>query len=257
MFSAGWLPIRRKWALSRAFSREDADDAVAGRELAVASFGIGDSYGLYRWNGGRHGDGVQVALSAAVFAQFDLGQSNFDLLNADYNIGVPITIRFGWFSTRLRVYHQSSHLGDGFLEEEPTPEMLATLSFYSAEGILSVDAGPLRLYGGGEYLFLRTPEDLAVRVLHGGAELRPGFRIIPLGSLGGLRLVAAGDVKSSKEQDWAAAWSVRGGLEYVDGDVSGRRWSILAEFYDGPVPYGQFFREKIRFAGLGIHFGGF
>ena len=216
--------------------RARANDSLAGRDLDVVSFGIGDSFGFYRWNGGRHGDGIQVGLSAAVFAQFGFGETNFDLLNADYNVGLPITIRFGWFSTRLRVYHESSHLGDGVLAQDPTEEMLETLSYYSAEVILSADAGPLRLYAGGENVFLRTPEDLSVRVAHGGAELRPGFRIIPLGSLGGLRLVAAGDVKSSEEQEWEPAWSLRGGLEYVrgDGDASARRWSILVRVLRRP-----------------------
>jgi hypothetical protein len=94
--------------------------------------------------------------------------------------------------------------------------------------------------------------------VHGGAELRPLPRIIPLGSLGGFRFVAAGDVKSSEEQDWDPAISARTGLEYDRaGDPTGRRWGIFLEFYTGPSPYGQFFREKVRLAGLGVHFGGF
>ena len=230
-------------------------------DLDIASVGIADAFGLGRWNSGSPGDGFQIALSGGVFAQFDLGTSSFDLLNADYVVGVPITFRRGWFSTRFRVYHQSSHLGDEYLLREPPDRQdRENLSFESVEWLLSADAGVLRLYGGGEFLFMRTPDDLSQYVAHGGVELRPTPRIIPLGSLGGFRFVAASDVKASGEHDWKPAISTRAGLEYDRAggtDVSSRRWGIFAEFYTGPSPYGQFFREKVRLVGFGIHFGGF
>jgi Protein of unknown function (DUF1207) len=229
--------------------------------VTLASVGVADAFGLGRWNGGRPGDGVQLTISAGVFAQFDLGSSSYDLLNADYVVGIPLTIRSGWFSTRLRVYHQSSHLGDEYLLREP-PERRnrENLSFESLEWIVSADASALRLYGGGEYLFRRSPGDLEHYVAHAGAELRPAVRIIPLGGLGGFRFVGAGDLKASQEQDWKRSVSLRGGLEYDragDPDPPARRWSIFFEYYRGPSPYGQFFREQVRHAGVGIHFGGF
>jgi hypothetical protein len=229
--------------------------------LNVASVGIGDAFGLGRWNGGSPGDGLQFGLSAGVFAQFDLGTDSNDLLNADYVVGLPVTYRRGWFSTRVRLYHQSSHLGDEYLlREPPDRQNRENLSFEALDWLLSADIGWLRLYGGGERLFNRSPEDLGGYTAHGGVELRPSPRIIPLGSLGGFRFVAAGDVKSSEEQDWDPAISTRAGLEYDragGGDATARRWGIYAEFYTGPSPYGQFFREKVRLAGFGIHFGGF
>jgi hypothetical protein len=239
--------------------RHESGDDLADEQLDIASVGIGDAFGLGRWNGSRPGDGVQFALSAGVFAQFDLGTESYDLLNADYVVGLPITIRRGWFSTRIRVYHQSSHLGDEYLLREPPDRQdRENLTFEALEWLLSADAGPLRLYGGGEMLFRREPEDLGRFVAHGGVELRPLPRVLPLGSLGGFRFVAAGDVKSSEDQDWDPAISARAGLEYDRaGDPTGRRWGIYLEFYTGPSPYGQFFREKVRLAGLGLHFGGF
>ena len=227
--------------------------------LDIASVGIGDHFGLGRWNGGKPGDGLQFALSAGVFAQFDLGTESYDLLNADYVVGLPVTYRHGWFSTRVRLYHQSSHLGDEYLlREPPDRQNRENLSFEALDWIVSADLSVLRLYGGGEALFNRSPEDLGGYTVHGGVELRPTPRLIPLGSLGGFRFVAAADVKSSEEQDWDPAISTRAGLEYDRaGDATARRWGIFAEFYTGPSPYGQFFREKVRLAGLGIHFGGF
>jgi hypothetical protein len=233
--------------------RHESGDGLTDEELDIASAGIGDAFGLGRWNGGRPGDGIQFSITAGVFAQFDLGTPSYDMLNADYVVGLPLTMRRGWFSTRLRLYHQSSHLGDEYLLREPPDRQdHENLSFEALEWILSADGGPLRLYGGGEMLFRREPEDLGRYVAHGGVEFRPLPRIIPLGSLGGFRFVAAADVKSSEEQDWEPAISARAGLEYdrAGGDATARRWGIFAEFYTGPSPYGQFFREKVRLMGL-------
>lgn len=240
---------------------ERSDSATVSQTIDIASVGIGDAFGLGRWNGARPGDGVQLTVSASVFAQFDLGTASYDLLNADYVIGLPVTIRRGWFSTRLRVYHQSSHLGDEYLLREPADRRnRVNLSFEAVEWILSADAGPLRGYGGGEYLFHRSPDDLEHYVAHGGVELRPETRVIPLGALGGFRLVAATDLKASQEQDWKPSVSARAGLEYdraSSADRSARRWGLFFEYYKGPSPYGQFFREDVRHIGAGIHFGGF
>jgi hypothetical protein len=85
--------------------------------------------------------------------------------------------------------------------------------------------------------------------VHGGLEAR-------LGDPSGARLVAAGDVKTSEEQDWKPGWSVRGGIEFAyrrDDAHPPRLWSLLLEFYDGPSPYGQFFQEQVQYFGAGLH----
>jgi hypothetical protein len=69
----------------------------------IGSVGIGDLFGLARWGGGTRGNGVQLSLEGAVFAQFDLESESFDLLNADYLVGLPLTIRRNAFGMRLRV----------------------------------------------------------------------------------------------------------------------------------------------------------
>jgi hypothetical protein len=198
---------------------------------------------------------VQLSLEGAVFAQFDLDSPSYDLLNADYIVGVPLTMRRGAFGARFRIYHQSSHLGDEFLLR-PQDSVRVNLSFEAVEGILSVDVGALRLYGGGEYLINRSPDDLEQQVAHAGAELRPQTRLLSFGP-GQVRAIAAVDLKSSEEQDWKPSVSVRAGIEFDRrgrNDPPPRRWSILFESYTGPSPYGQFFREEIRYIGIGLHF---
>ena len=222
----------------------------------IGSAGIGDRIGIFRWNGPAVGEGVQLSLAASVHAQFDLNTASFDLINADYVVGLPITFRRGLVSARVRVYHQSSHLGDEFLLRGNIQR--ENFAFESIETIVSTDLGPLRAYGGGEYLFAGTPSNLVSLVAHGGVELRQPGGLFPSDRLGGIRLVAGLDVKSVEELDWAVAWSGRAGFEIGHRPASehgSRRWSVLGEYYDGPSPYGQFFHDNVSYYGLGLHLG--
>ncbi|HSD22542.1 MAG TPA: DUF1207 domain-containing protein [Anaeromyxobacter sp.] len=218
--------------------------------IDVGSVGIGDGFALVRIGGPAVGDGIQLGLEAAVFAQFDLDSPSDDLLNTDYLVGLPLTFRYSGFSARARLYHQSSHLGDELLLRAENEIQRENLAFESAELILSQEIGPLRLYAGGEYLFNRRPDTLDALLAHVGAEARGG-------PARGLRLVAAVDVKSSEQQEWKPGVSVRAGVEAAWWRSEGhppRVWSVLAEFYDGPSPYGQFFLESIQYFGAGLHF---
>lgn len=222
---------------------------TSAETISVASVGIGDALPLVRFGGPRAGEGLQLGIEAAVFAQFDLDALSDDLLNADYVVGLPLTYRYGGFSARARFYHQSSHLGDELLLRPDTEILRENLAFESVELLLSQELGPLRVYGGGEHLLNRRPETLDEVVVHGGAELRAGARR-------GARAVAAVDVKSTEQQEWTPAWSVRAGLEIAWWrlpDHPPRLFSFLAEYYDGPSPYGQFFVESIRYVGAGFH----
>ena len=221
----------------------------------LLSVGIGDHFAIARWNGPSPGNGFQFGLEGSVFAQFDLNTESYDLINADYLFGLPMTYRYGWFSGRARLYHQSSHLGDEFVLRSRIPR--ENFSFEASEVILSADVGPARIYGGGEYLLHVVPEELEKWVVHGGVELRQRNGSIPLGSFASARLVAAGDLKSVQDLDWEIAYSVVGGLEFTRPHEAGhaaRVWSLLGHYYQGPSPYGQFFRSDVEYYGVGLHF---
>jgi hypothetical protein len=229
-------------------------DSPLGTDMG--SIGVADRFPLMRWGGPKPGEGIQLGLDGGVFAQFDLDGESLDLINADYVVGLPLTLRFGHFSTRLRVYHQSSHLGDEFiLREEIDRE---NLSFEAVEGILSLDIANLRLYGGGEYVFEARPEEgVITQVAHGGIELRQKKSALSVGTLASVRLIAALDVKAVEVTGWEPSYSVRAGFEVGRARPTqhvARRWSVLGHFYDGRSPYGQFFREDVRYYGIGIHF---
>jgi hypothetical protein len=219
----------------------------------LGSFAIGDRFGLARWNGATPGDGFQINIEGSVFAQIDLNTESYDLINADYVLGLPMTYRLGAFSGRARLYHQSSHLGDEFVLRSRIPR--ENFSFEAAEVLLSYDVGPLRAYGGGEYLLHSIPNDLESWVLHGGVELRQKLGGLYEGRGINVRLIAAGDAKSVEDLDWETAYSAVAGFEFSrPGEHAMRRWSVLGHYYYGPAPYGQFFRSEVTYYGLGLHF---
>jgi hypothetical protein len=223
---------------------DNVDDPAS---TTIGSVGLGDRFGFLRWGGSRPGDGFQLGLFGAVFAQFDLGTPSIDLINADYLVGFPLTYRRGGTTARLRLYHQSSHLGDEYVLRDEDIQR-ENLSFESLELILSQEQGALRAYAGGERLFRREPDSLEPMLGHAGVELHTGTGVFSA--------VVGLDVKFSEQQNWTPAWSARGGIRIAPTARAGhpsRRILLLAEYYSGPSPYGQFFHDDITYAGLGIH----
>jgi hypothetical protein len=225
-------------------------DDPSGRDTNIGSVGLGDSIGVVRWNGSKPGEGVQFGVVGSIFAQFDLGTPSSDLINADYIFGLPLTMRRDGFSTRIKLYHQSSHLGDEYLLRGEDIQR-ENLSFESIELLLSQELGPLRAYAGGERILRREPDTLAAQLVHAGLEFRTG-------SAGPLRFVTAADVKATEQHDWSPATSVRVGVEVGKSASGGHPTRLIAfmlELYEGPSPYGQFFQDDIDYIGLGFHIG--
>ncbi len=214
----------------------------------IAAVGFGESFGFYRRAGKRAGDGAQLSLSGGLFAQFNLDAPSSDLINADYIIGLPLTYRRAPWSGRLRIYHQSSHLGDEFLLNAQ-PERI-NLSFESMELLISYSQERWRGYIGGEYIFHREPADLRPGGLHAGVEYRSKQ---PL--LYGGRLIGGLDLKSWEQHDWSVDASLKLGLEFGTTQPGHRRMRLIVEAYDGHAPHGQFYETEITYYGLGVYFG--
>ncbi len=225
------------------------------QNTSIAAVGFGENFGIVR-HGSNPKKGWQLGLSAAVFAQFDLESESSDLMNADYVIGVPVTWRHDDWSGRVRVYHQSSHLGDEFLLRAQ-PERI-NLSFESMEVLVAHDFGEIRIYGGGEYLFHREPSELAESLVHVGLDWQNRETTFSFSRLGVARWVAGLDVKHWQQNDWAIQLSAKAGLEFAPLNNirnSKRRWSVLMELYDGASPYGQFYHDDLRYWGIAIQLG--
>jgi Protein of unknown function (DUF1207) len=215
----------------------------------VAAVRYGESFGLLRINGDEQGDGLQFGVSGALFAQFDMEAPSSDLLNADYTVGSYMSYRRSEKSYRVRVYHQSSHLGDEYLLRTQHASRV-NLSYESLELLTSRDWGDWRGYAGGEYIARRDPETLKPGALHGGLEYRGKDYLVASG-----RFVGGVDLKSYEENQWAVDTSIKAGLEFGRPGPSGRKLRLLGEGFSGYSQHGQFYSQKSQYLGVGLYLG--
>jgi hypothetical protein len=190
----------------------------------------------------------EVGVQAGVFAIFDLDAFSKDLINADYFVALPFSYRTGDFSALLRVFHQSSHLGDEFILRT-NPQRL-NLSYEGVDAKLSYEFQDwLRVYGGAGYIFDTDPPDLHPWSIQYGAEVASPWP----DRAAGWRPIAAVDVQHREENDWSSDFSARAGIE-IDGVLASRKMQLLFEYFLGRSPNGQFFKQKIEYFGVGLHF---
>lgn len=216
--------------------------------ITTAAIGLGETFGLYRFAGRAPDDGVQVSVDGGVFALFNLDEPTRELVNADYSIGVPLTWRQGDTSARLRLYHQSSHLGDGYLQRvKPTPILL---SYEALSVLFSHERQGVRAYLGGEYRYDLQPATLKPALWQGGVEYYGTQRL-----WGGTHLIAAVDLKSTQQHHYTVDVNVQFGLESGGTSPGQRRLRVVLEGYRGYSPDGQLFSDFMTAYGIGIYLG--
>jgi hypothetical protein len=220
---------------------------VDDRQLKdVGAVSFGETFALYR---GRLGPAWwEVGIQAGVFAIFDLDAESKDLINADYLVGVPLSVRHGDWSAMLRLFHQSSHLGDEFLLRTRAERI--NLSYESVDLRASYELGDVvRLYGGGGVLFDQEGTSLDPWSVQYGIEF-----ISPWPARDRRwRPIAAADLQQREENNWAVDLSLRAGIQ-IDGVLASRNLQILLEYFRGHSPNGQFYKDRIEYLGVGAHF---
>lgn len=244
-----WLPRREifrpliadpRWPRFSAAYQYYIDDRLEH----VASANVGETFALLQYDLGRYG-AVQAGIQGGVFAIFDLASESFDLINADYFAAVPIGYRTGNLSALLRVFHQSSHLGDELLLRG-VPKRI-NLSYEAVHLLLAYDIGPsLRLYGGGGAIVRRDPHDLGRGLLQAGGEY--------VGDAWGwwiqTRPVAAFDLQLQERSDWTPSVAPAIGLQFGTGRGEQRSLRLLLEYFNGKSPNGQFYTDHIQYFAL-------
>lgn len=223
-------------------------DATFGN-VTVGAVGYGETFGLFRRSSRRSGDGLQISIAGALFAQFNMDAESHDLVNADYTIGLPVTYRKGKTSGRARLYHQSSHLGDEFLLNNLS-QTRVNYSYEAMELLVARDIQPVRVFVGGEYFVNVDPSSFHRNMFHGGIDYRGPTRILNIG-----RLVGGVDWKSFEENDWSFSTSIVGGFEFGDPGAGRRHLRLLGEAYFGHAPNGQFYEDYIEYWGAGVYLG--
>lgn len=239
-----------RWAHFSAAYRYYQNDNFDGRDIGSVSFG--ETIPFYRSNFGRSTAQWEAGLQAGVFSDFNLGASSSDLVNTDFIAALYSSVRAGQFSAFGRIYHQSSHLGDEFLLRQASSKFeRVNLSYEGADLKLSYEFPyGVRIYGGGGGLFHKEPSALKIWSAQYGIEFRSPWRL----DFASLRPIVAADIKNYDENNWSMDISARAGVEFENLQVLGRKLQILAEYYNGYSPSGQFYKEKVEYIGLGAHY---
>jgi hypothetical protein len=230
--------------------------SVASRHLSYGrepsrsgSANFGETFALYR-NAAPLAGQWEIALQAGVFSIFDMNAGSNDLVNADYTVGLLTSYRTGPFSGFIRVHHQSSHLGDEFILNSRVPVNRVNVSYEDVDLKISYDlASWFRIYGGGGVIVTGDPKELQGGTSQGGAELTSPWTFWD----GKIRPVIYSDFQAREGSNWKIASSVKAGLQFENARIGDRKIQVLAEYFGGPSPNGQFYSQNTEWFGIGIH----
>ncbi len=191
----------------------------------------------------------QVGAEVAAFVIHDFDTSSWDQINADYLFGLTMSYRKDTLSGIFRVFHFSSHVGDEYLLHNDVDRENYS---YEAVGLtLSREVRNwLRLYGGGEYRFSRSPKDLDPFAIQYGVELKCPRTY----AAGTLRPLAALDMKHVQDTDWSGQVSLMGGVKIEDPRLINHNLRLMLGYYNGHSPNGQFYRKSIQYTSLGLYY---
>ncbi len=220
---------------------------------AVVQVALGGTVPLYRGNLGHHWQ-WETGLFATDYAYFNTNAQNVDLQNNDYQVGGYTAVRHKNLSFLVRFFHQSSHLGDGYIVNNlGTTQDVSVFSYEQLSGFVSLDFFHrwFRVYTGGGYFFDTNPYDLGKIIFQYGAEFHgpamARFHDLYVSPVAGI------DFKNWAETHYSTDISARAGIQLDNGTISSPRLQFLLEFYHGHSPFGQFYTHVIQFVGIGMH----
>lgn len=220
-------------------------------KLAVLPVSIGDQFSLYQFKTVKYGH-LYFGMEACVWAIFEARAKSLSLINADYYVAFPFTYINDPFAARLRVYHQSSHLGDEYLLENeicrlnPSMEVIdLTLSYdvyphltgflgygYVMRSDDSYKVKPNNVFYGFNYFF----DYLKVCIFKG--EATPYF---------------AAFFQNNENNNWGLDGTLT--LGYQWNKPCGHKLRAFIEAHDGYEPEGQFSKKKTRYFAIKIMYG--
>ena len=216
-------------------------------DFTAAIVSYGEHFGLIRWEAAS-GKQWQVSVVGAVFAQFNMDSDSADLINADYVIGFAGTHRSGPSSWRLRLFHQSTHLGDEFLLSEEEIERV-NFSLEAIDIVGSYEWSQWRALAGGLYIIHVDPKDVDNAGLQLGTEFRGAKKVLGGNWISGI------DIQMWDQQQWNVNTSIRTGIEYGKPGSGNRRIRIMLTAYDGKIPFGQFYDIDTKAIGASVYLG--
>jgi hypothetical protein len=188
-------------------------------------------------------EGWQLDIEGAAFPRLDLEEES-DMVATDFRFGVPLTYGVGRFQTKFAFYHLSSHLGDEFLESNPS----ATRINFSRD-VLVLGAGwfftpALRGYAEAGYA---VRSDISQQwEFQFGLDYSPacpsGFRGAPFFAV---------NAHHREEVDYGGNFVAQLGWQWR-GAGSGQLFRFGAQYFNGMSEQYEFITDSESKVGLGL-----
>lgn len=213
---------------------------------------IGDQFSFYQFKINPSAK-LYLGIEACVWAIFEAKTKTLSLINADYYVAFPITYIADKFSARLRMFHQSSHLGDEFLLENPKVKRVNP----SMEGLdLSLAYEPIDRFTAfaGYSRVLRCDKSFKVKPssVYYGFNYFFDFAKIQTFHVEGIPYIATYFV-NREDNHWALDSSLAIGYQW--DKYYGRKLRIYLAGHDGYSSEGQFARHKSKYVSLNLLYG--
>lgn len=235
-------------------------DRVMGKTAAAVS--LGDEFPMFRWLDiwRWHGD-LQISIESGIWSVFDMnppkprGNTATWLMNTDFFVAIPLTYAINQWAYRLRVYHESSHLGDEFMAQNRDFERLNP-SFEAIDFFFSYQPREyFRIYGGPGLILHSDPTyRMKTGYVEYGAEGRFGGHRYPYHKLYGNFFYGA-HFRNWQVLDWNFDQTYVLGYEWSKLQGVGRVIRFFGEFHTGYSLEGQFFKDKTTYGSLRMAYG--
>lgn len=233
-------------------------DKVLGQQTCAVSYG--DTFPIYRWtNVGRYGMAVQFNLTAGAWSVFKMWVKNHpgessQLQNTSYLVGIPISIAFDNWSMRFRVYHQSCHLGDEFMNWNPNVARLNP-SIEAIDWFTSYQVSKAIRFYFGPGVVVNSDQSFHIDPLYFelGTEMRAFGRRSFYHQLYGTGFIAI-NVRLWQEMNFRPDLTTLLGYELSKLQGIGRKFRFFGGYHNG-YSEGQFFKEISQYGMLGLSYG--
>lgn len=234
------------------------DEVVGNRVVPVS---LGDIFTVYRWHHVVYGGDLELGLTSGIWSVFNIdgGTPNIaegtELVNTDFFFGIVMNYANDRWSSRFRLYHISSHLGDEFLVNNPgydrvNPSLEAIDIFVSYQATFG-----LRVYVGPGVIF-HWDESYKLKPMYiqYGLEYRfLGTRFLQQKLYGTVFAGAHG--QNYQYQDWGYDGTYVLGYEWSKLQGIGRKMRVYVQYHHGYSQEGQFSREKSSYISYLLSYG--
>ena len=210
---------------------------------------LGARFPLFRVHPKGNPDrGIQLDAEGAVFAQFDR-ERNLDSIGWDGWYGFLLSVKRSQnFVYRFAALHESSHLGDEYIENTGRTRLGYTreeLEF----GVSWQPRKTVRTYGEAGWGFTRNSDPQEPWRVQMGLE----WQQPPVLFKGRAGWYAALDESFTQERDWNGTTVIQTGI-YIPMKDSGRTHRFGIEYYNGRSPMGEFFQYNEEYVAIGAWF---